>query len=99
MELTKFEIAKQYVNTIKQAQHIDQELTRIVKLLDQDNELNIYGPLHQAYENLVYQLLGPDFYEHLLTWIYELDFGEGEAQTFEEYISSHLESYRYLKHD
>ena len=100
-KLTKFELAKEYVNTIKQAQHIDQELNKALKLLDQDNQVYYSGPLHKAYDNLVYQLLGPDFYELVLAWIYELDFGESESetQTFEEYISSHIESYRYLEHD
>jgi hypothetical protein len=99
MALTKFELAKQYASTIKQAQLIDQALTKAFKLLDEDNEVYYSGPIHKAYDALVEQLLGQDFYEYILHWIYELDFGRRETQTFEEYLSSHLESYRYLKHD
>lgn len=87
--MNKFEIAQQYANAIKQHQQLEQQLRLVVKMLDQDNELSIYGPVYQAYEELVTQLLGDNVMEHLLLWIYELDFGKGDTRTLKEYLESH----------
>ena len=98
-KLTKFEVAKQYVNTVKQAQLVDQELSKAFKLLDTDNEVNYYGPVHRAYDDLVEQLLGPSYFEHILNWIYEHDYGNNIDLDFNEYFDSHIESYRNQEHD
>jgi hypothetical protein len=98
-KLTKFEVAKQYVNTARQAQLVDQELTRAFKLLDPDNEVNYYGPIHKAYDELVFQLLGSDLYEYTLAWIYEHEFGDNLDLDFSEYFDSHQDSYKNQEHD
>ena len=97
--LTKFEVAKQYVETVRQVQLVDQELTKAFKLLDQDNEVNYYGPIHRAYDDLVEQLLGSSYFEHVLSWIYEHDFGNNIDLDFQEYFNSHRDTYRYAEHD
>jgi hypothetical protein len=97
--MNKFEIAQQYVEATRQNQLLEQQLTLAVKQLDQDNELNLYGPIHQAYETLVLQLLGEQLFDYTLTWIYELDFGKDETQTFEEFFNSHKDLYQDQKHD
>jgi hypothetical protein len=99
MALTKFQVAEQYADTAKQAQLVDQELTRAFKLLDPDNEVNYYGPIHKAYDELVYQLLGQELYEHTLAWIYEHDHGNNIDLDFSEYFDSHIDSYEKLEHD
>ena len=99
MALTKFQVAEQYVATVKQAQLVDQELTKAFKLLDPDNEVNYYGPVHQAYDLLVEQLLGPELFEHTLNWIYEHDHGTEIDLTFPEYFDSHQDSYINQEHD
>ena len=99
MALTKFQVAQQYANTAKLAQLVDQELTKAFKLLDPDNEVNYYGPIHRAYDDLVYQLLGQDLYEHTLNWIYEHDHGNDIDLSFSEYFDSHQDSYKNLRHD
>jgi len=98
-KLTKFQVAQQYVETVKQAQLVDQELTKAFKLLDQDNEVNYYGPVHRAYDDLVEQLLGSDLFEHTLNWIYEHEHGNNIDLTFPEYFDSHRDSYEKLGHD
>jgi len=97
-KLTKFLVAQQYVNTAKQAQLVDQELTKAFKLLDQDNEVNYYGPVHRAYDDLVEQLLGPQLFEHTLSWIYEHSHGNNIDLDFNEYFDSHISSYENEKH-
>ena len=97
-KLTKFLVAKQYAETAKQAQLVDQELTRAFKLLDQDNEVNYYGPVHKAYDDLVEQLLGPQLFEHTLSWIYEHDHGNNIDLDFNEYFDSHNSSYENERH-
>jgi L-rhamnose isomerase len=99
MALTKFLVAKQYAETVQQAQLVDQELTKAFKLLDQDNEVNYYGPVHKAYDHLVEQLLGPELFEHTLNWIYEHDLGNNIDLDFSEYFDSHQDSHKNLKHD
>jgi len=91
MAITKLEVAKQYLAATQQNQLLEQQFRLAVKQLDQDNELNLYGPIHRAYETLVLQILGEQLFDHILVWIYELDFGKHETQTFEEFISSHID--------
>jgi hypothetical protein len=99
MALTKFQIAVKYIETIKKCQLVDQELTRAFKLLDQDNEVNYYGPAHEALDWLMEHLLGPDLHEHTLNWVYEHDCGDSLDLTFSEYFDSHLDSYKNQGHD
>jgi hypothetical protein len=91
--MNKFKVAQQYVETIQQHQHMEQQLKQAVYLLDQDNQLNIYGPVHRAYDELVSQILGDQLVEHLLVWIYELDFGVEDTRTFKEFYYSHKDAY------
>ena len=91
MAITKLEVAKQYLAATQQNQLLEQQFRLAVKQLDQDNEFNLYGPIHRAYETLVLQILGEQLFDHILVWIYELDFGKDETQTFEEFISSHID--------
>jgi len=91
--MNKFEVAKQYVDTIRQHQDLEQQLDVVVKLLDQDNQLSIYGPVHRAYDELISQILGDQLVEHLLVWIYELDFGKLDTRTFKEFYYSHKDSH------
>jgi hypothetical protein len=91
MALTKLEVAKQYLVATQQNQLLEQQFSLAVKQLDQDNELNLYGPIHRAYETLVLNILGEQLFDHILVWIYELDFGKDETQTFEEFISSYTD--------
>jgi len=97
--MNKFEVAKQYVAVTQQNQQLESQLTLAVKQLDQDNELNLYGPVHQAYETLVLQLLGEQLFDYILVWIYELDFGKDETQTFEEFFNNHQDPHQDQKHD
>ena len=87
--MNKFEVALQYVATIKQHQELEQALQRAVQLLDQDNQFLVYGPIHKAYDELVSNILGDNLVEHLLVWIYELDFGKLDTRTFKEFYYSH----------
>ncbi len=98
-KLTKFLVAKQYAETVRQAQLVDQELTKAFKLLDQDNEVNYYGPVHKAYDDLVEQLLGQELFEYTLNWIYEHDHGNNIDLDFAEYFDSHISSYKNQEHD
>jgi len=98
-KLTKFQVAKYYVETVQQAQLVDQELSRAFKLLDPDNEVNYYGPVHRAYDDLVEQLLGPELFEYTLSWIYEHDHGNNIDLDFSEYFDSHISSYKNEEHD
>jgi hypothetical protein len=97
--MNKLEIAQQYVEATRQNQLLEQQLTLAVKQLDQDNELNLYGPIHQAYETLVLQLLGEQLFDYTLVWIYELDFGKDETQTFKEFFNNRPDLHRDLEHD
>jgi hypothetical protein len=99
MGLTKFLVAEQYVNTMLHHQDMEQRLDRAIKLLDQDNQVNIYGPVHRAYDELVDNLLGSDLFEHTLNWIYEHDFGKDQDLSFAEYFDSHQDSYENHRHD
>jgi L-rhamnose isomerase len=94
MALTKFQVAEQYAQTAKQAQLVDQELTKAFKLLYPDNEVNYSGPVHLAYDSLVEQLLGPELFEHTLNWIYEHEHGNNLDLLFSEYFDSHASSYK-----
>jgi hypothetical protein len=87
--MNKFQVAKDYVLATQQNQQLESALTKAIQLLDQDNQLNLYGPIHQAYETLVLQILGEQLFDYILVWIYELDFGKDETQTFEEFFNSH----------
>jgi hypothetical protein len=87
--MNKFQVAKDYVLATQQNQLLESALTKAVQLLDQDNQLNLYGPIHQAYETLVLQILGEQLFDYILVWIYELDFGKDETQTFEEFFNNH----------
>jgi len=87
--MNKFEVALQYVATIKQHQELEQTLQRAVQQLDPDNQLQIYGPVHKAYDELVSNILGDNLVEHLLVWIYELDFGREDTRTFKEFYYSY----------
>jgi Ca2+-binding EF-hand superfamily protein len=91
--MNKFEIALQYVSTIKQHQDLEQTLQHAVQLLDQDNQLSIYGPVHRAYDELISTILGDQIVEHLLVWIYELDFGKLDTRTFKEFYYSHKDAH------
>ena len=96
--MNKFKVAQQYVETTKQHQAMEHQLKQAVYLLDQDNQLNIYGPVHKAYDELVSQILGDNLVEHLLVWIYELDFGKEDTRTFKEFYYSHKDAYWDQKH-
>jgi Ca2+-binding EF-hand superfamily protein len=91
--MNKFKVAQQYVETTKQHQNMEQKLHEAVQILDQDNQLNIYGPVHKAYDELVSNILGDNLVEHLLVWIYELDFGKLDTRTFKEFFYSHKDAY------
>jgi hypothetical protein len=91
--MNKFKVAQQYVETIRQHQNMEQQLKQAVYLLDQDNQLNIYGPVHRAYDELISKILGDNLVEHLLVWIYELDFGKLDTRTFKEFYYSHEDSH------
>jgi len=91
--MNKFKVAQQYVETIQQHQAMEQQLKQAVYLLDQDNQLNIYGPVHRAYDELISTILGDQIVEHLLVWIYELDFGKLDTRTFKEFFYSHKDSH------
>lgn len=99
MALTKFEVAEQYVEAVYHHQDMEQRLDKAVKLLDQDNQVCIYGHIYTAYDELVYKLLGQELYEHTLTWIYQLDFGKDQDLSFAEYFDSHVDSYEKQEHD
>jgi len=87
--MNKFQVAKDYVLATQQNQQLESAITKAIQLLDQDNQLNLYGPIYQAYETLVLQILGEQLFDYILVWIYELDFGKDETQTFEEFFNSH----------
>jgi len=91
--MNKFEVAQQYVETIHKHQELESALQRAVHLLDQDNQLLIYGPVHRAYDELISQILGDPLVEHLLVWIYELDFGKLDTRTFKEFYYSHKDAH------
>jgi hypothetical protein len=91
--MNKFKVAQQYVETIQQHQNMEQQLKQAVYLLDQDNQLNIYGPVHRAYDELISEILGDNLIEHLLAWIYELDFGRLDTRTFKEFFYSHKDAH------
>ena len=97
--MNKFQVALQYVSTIYQHQQLETKLGEAVRLLDQDNQLQLYGPIHQAYDELVSEILGDNLVEHLLVWIYELDFGREDTRTFEEFFNSHQDLHQDQKHD
>jgi hypothetical protein len=84
--MNKFQVAKDYVEATRQNQQLESQLTLAVQQLDQDNQLNLYGPVHRAYETLVLQILGEQLFDYILVWIYELDFGKEDARSFEEYV-------------
>jgi hypothetical protein len=91
--MNKFKVAQQYVETTQQHQNMEQQLQQAVYLLDQDNQLLIYGPVHKAYDELVSEILGDNLIEHLLMWIYELDFGKLDTRTFKEFYYSHKDAH------
>jgi len=91
--MNKFKVAQQYVETIRQHQNMEQQLQQAVYLLDQDNQLSIYGPVYRAYDELISEILGDQIVEHLLVWIYELDFGKLDTRTFKEFYYSHKDSH------
>jgi hypothetical protein len=87
--MNKFQVAKDYVTATEQNQQLESAISKAIQLLDQDNQLNLYGPIYQAYETLVLQILGEQLFDYILVWIYELDFGKDETQTFEEFFHNH----------
>jgi hypothetical protein len=87
--MNKFQVAKDYVAATEQNQQLESAISKAIQLLDQDNQLNLYGPIYQAYETLVLNILGEQLFDYILTWIYELDFGKDETQTFEEFFNNH----------
>jgi len=88
--MNEIELANQYLEATRQNQLLERQLTLAVKQMDEDNQLNLYGPIHRAYETLVLRLLGEQLFDYILVWIYELDFGKDETQTFDEYLEAYL---------
>jgi len=92
--ITKFLIAKQYVEAYKKLQKLETAFNAAFQLLDPDNQVYIGGSMHNAYDNLVEQLLGPELFEHTLNWIFEHDHGNNIDLDFSEYFDSHISSYK-----
>jgi len=97
--MNKFAVAKAYVEATRQNQQLENQLTQAVQLLDQDNQVNLYGPVHRAYEHLVLEILGEQMFDYILVWIYELDFGREDPRSFEEYVLDWPDSHKDHKHD
>jgi len=97
--MNKFQVAKDYVLATQQNQRLESQLSLAIQQLDQDNQLNLYGPVHRAYETLVLQILGEQLFDYILVWIYELDFGKDDTRTFEEFFNNHQDSHQDLGHD
>jgi len=97
--MNKFKVAKQYVEATCQNQQLEGKLGEAVKLLDQDNQFNLYGPVHRAYEHLVLEILGEQLFDYVLVWIYELDFGRDDPRSFEQYVLDWTDGYQQQKHN
>ena len=97
--MNKFAIAKAYVEATRQNQQLEHQFTLAVQLLDQDNQLNLYGPVHRAYETLVLNILGESMFDYILVWIYELDFGKEDTRTFEQYVLDWPEQHQQQGHN
>jgi hypothetical protein len=97
--MNKFQVAQDYVTATQQNQRLESQLTLAIQQLDQDNQLNLYGPVHRAYETLVLQILGEQLFDYILVWIYELDFGKDDTRTFEQYVLDWPDAHKDLGHD